>query len=954
MWRKFDFFVSELLQSESPLSTLFATQALDITSVTGGNGQLIFSDSEGGITICNQNYSLKRFQAHKGCINFAYLYKSSNLLVTLASDVDIREANAIEVSKNVANEYRKSLLLNAKYEKMVRDLGLLPEVTSASQVANELKVWRMGVLDESGNPVCARTLQLTPSTSVEVITAIAISDDNDLMCIGCQSGMVYYVYGDLIRSKWLQPSAFEYHFNSAITNLHFARGDSADQLLLYALSEHETGVFTLQNSSKRGGQYSLLESNGCIRGCSCVTDTSELIVGRTDGLFRFRGFDSVGCYAFEGPKQFVCSFKDCLLVATLSDAGEQRITIYNLQAHFIEFQGLLTRNDHPDLADYVFSEWGDIFIKTVNHSIFCLHKLDLQSKLAVLYKENLYTMALTLAHNNGLSYNSIIQIHKLYGDYLYEQGNYDDAVVEYIKTIGVFEPSYVIRKFLDAQRLPCLTEYLEAVHKQGLANKEHTTLLINCYCKMHQRDKLQEFIYTNSRENRFDVPTAIRVLTDCGWEKEALHLSRKYGYHHDYIRLLIEYERDFQKAVEYIHTLPFNDAESMVQEFGRALLDEVPQAMTDFIVELCIDYQPITDLQLHTSELESTPTALSPMQTLHQSLRQSFQSRRSMSPAVVSAAPAIIASLSDAVLEPKYGNPSAYIHLFASHSDLLEQFLSKVTKRSQPCDTSTWNTLLELVLRKENVQTSEVIIDKQSEVMQILTNPVAHYDEEEALILVQTYNSSEGQLYLYKKLGMYSLLLQHYLRCNNSEQCIAICKEYGKQDGNLWIQLLTMLAQQEELNLSLIQEILEYIEKTGIVPLLIALQIVSQNEKIQLGMVKKFIVRHVHRLNGTVQTDRERIADIMATNQRLKREIASIVNDARLYQSNKCANCNLPLELPIVRFVCGHSYHSSCLSSETPGCSRCAYKFKPYLKLPPAPTEQEYLEAVDDGVGSDA
>lgn len=86
-----------------------------------------------------------------------------------------------------------------------------------------------------------------------------------------------------------------------------------------------------------------------------------------------------------------------------------------------------------------------------------------------------------------------------YGDYLYEQGNYDDAVVEYIKTIGVFEPSYVIRKFLDAQRLPCLTEYLEAVHKQGLANKEHTTLLINCYCKMHQRDKLQEFIYTNSR-----------------------------------------------------------------------------------------------------------------------------------------------------------------------------------------------------------------------------------------------------------------------------------------------------------------------------------------------------------------------------------------------------------------------------------------------------------------------
>lgn len=66
----------------------------------------------------------------------------------------------------------------------------------------------------------------------------------------------------------------------------------------------------------------------------------------------------------------------------------------------------------------------------------------------------------------------------------------------------------------------------------------------------------------------------------------------------------------------------------------------------------------------------------------------------------------------------------------------------------------------------------------------------------------------------------------------------------------------------------------------------------------------------------------------MTTNQHLKQEITAIMNDARLYQTNKCAHCNLPLELPIVRFVCGHSYHCGCISSDSPGCSRCAYKFK--------------------------
>ena len=48
-------------------------QAMDITCVTGGMGQLVFGDSEGGITISNQNYSLSRFKAHDGCINGAVL-----------------------------------------------------------------------------------------------------------------------------------------------------------------------------------------------------------------------------------------------------------------------------------------------------------------------------------------------------------------------------------------------------------------------------------------------------------------------------------------------------------------------------------------------------------------------------------------------------------------------------------------------------------------------------------------------------------------------------------------------------------------------------------------------------------------------------------------------------------------------------------------------------------------
>lgn len=62
------------------------------------------------------------------------------------------------------------------------------------------------------------------------------------------------------------------------------------------------------------------------------------------------------------------------------------------------------------------------------------------------------------------------------------------------RTIGKLEPSYVIRKFLDAQRIHNLTAYLQTLHLQSLANADHTTLLLNCYTKLKDIARLEEFI----------------------------------------------------------------------------------------------------------------------------------------------------------------------------------------------------------------------------------------------------------------------------------------------------------------------------------------------------------------------------------------------------------------------------------------------------------------------------
>ena len=49
-------------------------------------------------------------------------------------------------------------------------------------------------------------------------------------------------------------------------------------------------------------------------------------------------------------------------------------------------------------------------------------------------------------------------------------------------------------QFLDAQRIHNLVNYLQELHSHNLANTEHTTLLLNCYTKLKDVARLDQFI----------------------------------------------------------------------------------------------------------------------------------------------------------------------------------------------------------------------------------------------------------------------------------------------------------------------------------------------------------------------------------------------------------------------------------------------------------------------------
>merc|ERR1712087_796685 len=103
------------------------------------------------------------------------------------------------------------------------------------------------------------------------------------------------------------------------------------------------------------------------------------------------------------------------------------------------------------------------------------------------------------------------------------------------------------------------------------------------------------------------------------------------------------------------------------------------------------------------------------------------------------------------------------------------------------------------------------------------------------------YKFEKGVLFLYKKLGLYHEILQHHMDRNNLTNIIQACKTHGDNkegDSNLWVIALTYFSNMKETHNEQIIQILDHIERHGLLPPLRVVQILSRNRNKPLIVVK--------------------------------------------------------------------------------------------------------------------
>lgn len=623
-------------------------------------------------------------------------------------------------------------------------------------------------------------------------------------------------------------SAFPPSFASAITLLLVAPASDAS-CTVYAASADAFGAFAFSADAKTPVTFTPLDVTGVAPQCGCLFH-GQCLVARDCTLVGFTPEGQRDAYAFPDAIQAVFAFNKDVVVHH-AEGGHHYLSVFNLENQCEEFSMevlrfcfslfLMDRNGNPESLSFFFVEWGLLFFMTEGHVVYLLREKDVQTRLEILYERQLYSEALALGRVWELSEKEMKSIHFMYGNALYAAKKVDEAVFEsfsvnrvtcrYIETIGCIDASLIIRKYLDASSIHYLIQYLEELHRRGFASSDHTVLLMNSYAKLHDNDKIQAFVYQQSLGPHFDVAAVVDALASSEYTREALYLAAQHRLHAKYIAIQLGQLHAYAEAIAYIKQLPAVEVAAVLAQYGKQLVDNAPAEATAMLKEVC-----------SAQRAEPVP------------------------------AEKALACFIDAPRE-------------------LKAFL-KSCIAEDTTDPVIWNTYLELVLRNDlsdplkgdegsAVKGDEVSIAKgnevsiakgdeakaannsemtnTSEVMAVLQNPKACYEDDQALILLEANRCEAGLVYLYEKLHMHSILLHHLLHQNRLDEAIALCEKEAEEDS-LWRVLLqeTLESGSEEA----VEKVVDVVKARKGVPLVQLVQMLCDSGRVSSARVNAVVL----------------------------------------------------------------------------------------------------------------
>ncbi|KIX00050.1 uncharacterized protein Z518_10977 [Rhinocladiella mackenziei CBS 650.93] len=878
----------------------------DVVSLTTGSDSLFLGSSDGSVRILSRALKVvRRFQASD------------------ASDASVTHL------------------------KQIPNTSFLVTVSENLSTDPTLKVWALDKLEKkTGVPRCLCAIGVQNGRRQFPVSALVVLNDLTQIAVGFANGSVTVIRGDFIHDRGTkQRTVFE--SEDPITGLEARQGSTK---VLYIANTAK--ICSLIISGKGQGQpVRNVDNRGCNVGCMTQDhETGDIVIAREDAIYYYGPNGRGPSYAFEGPKKIVKMYNQYVglvcppRVAQVSKSktfrrlgGDEIDELFSSSSFTLldtDLKYIAHTESLSSQVKEVFVEWNELFLLTVEGKLYRYQEKTLQQKLEILYQRNLYIYAINLAQKSGADKIQQNIIFRKYGDYLYQKGDYDTAMQQYLRAIDNTEPSQVIRRFLDTQRIHNLIDYLEELHDHDRATADHTTLLLNCYAKLKDTEKLDAFIRTPGT-TKFDVETAISMCRQGGYFEQAAYLATKHGENELVIDILIEDSKKYAEALQYIWRLNPESAYPVLMKYARSLIEHCPEETTKLFIEYYTGrYAPKKDVPA-VSEVQAQ-TEGGAFQSLSALWTLPFMNRSSAADSAVPVnQPPESNDQTDDAPElnhnPVYTIPrprSAFSSFLAHPSEFITfleaLILQEDLSKKDSSDLST--TLFEMYLEAANnargsaekekwqIKATSLIADNKS------ASPAASsIDTSNVLLLSSLSKFPAGTTLVRERANLYADIFRSYTSAKDTSGAISALRKYGAKDPSLYplalgyfsssAEVLKEAGVKEEL-----QNVLRKIDQENLMAPLQVVKVLSQGGAVMMGMVKAYLSDNILRERKEIQANRRLIDSYRTETASKKSELADLGSKPVVFQARRCSSCGRNLTLPTVHFMCKHSFHQECLN----------------------------------------
>ncbi|GMM38300.1 tethering complex subunit [Saccharomycopsis crataegensis] len=565
----------------------------------------------------------------------------------------------------------------------VNNMNVICAVGESSGVPTVLKLWNLDKLMESNNSKTndyshhyLTSVNVQNGTNQFPLSTFAISDDFSVSAFGFTNGSTILVRGNLLNDKGARQRIIYESSGEPITGAHLFLSSPTSGYYLYVLTTSKILLFDTTGRNQNTPLNVLENTHGSNLFCNDILSSNSNLIscdsngnsidfynskfGKVNSIKTSKQFNQNRLFNFNDKyllmvssmdNSFTKSVMNDNIEDTSSPAGSifkfnpsstsggnsefktTKIMVIDYTHNFIIFNLTISHN----ITNVINVANDGLYLLSSNGIFYKLQEKSINDKIQILIQRDLYPMAIQLAEeelavNNPASTitkKDLFLIKKKYGDYLYDKGDFQESIGQYIDSINLKNNSFnlnVILKFKNNDKILYLTEYLEHLcfsnkeiferhlikysSSDDLINEDYLTLLLCNYCKLKDIAKFQNFIdeleavkqkYADSDEEQsllnysnlnFNLDLIISLLLKIDFNKVVINISFIFKYYSMILDILINKFQDFKMCIIFLRFLRVNEifnlllTESTQGNYIKRLLHHVPIETTKLLIDI--------------------------------------------------------------------------------------------------------------------------------------------------------------------------------------------------------------------------------------------------------------------------------------------------------------------------------------------------------------------------------